>query len=1030
MLLLFCSILMAQDNPLANSSAMVISGHNRFTVLTPEMIRLEWSPTGHFEDHASFIFVNRKLDVPKFTVKEDSIRINIETEKLRINYLKGSGKFTESNLEVTFFLNNKTIEWRPGMGDSLNLRGTTRTLDGWNGGNISDLEPGLISRKGWAFIDDSQGLLFDNSDWPWVLERPSEDKQDWYFLGYGHNYKKCLADFNKVAGEIPIPPKFAFGYWWSRYWVYSDSELRELVQNFKSYNIPIDVLIIDMDWHETYGLTWSNKKLDPFGQAVGWTGYTWNRSLFPEPEKFLSWTESRKLKTALNLHPASGISPMEEKYEAFAKALGFDTGKKEYIPFQLENKNWATIYFNVLLKPFEEKGIDFWWLDWQQWPESKSIKGLSNTWWLNYTFFTHMEKSGKRPVLFHRWGGLGNHRYQIGFSGDAIVSWESLKFQPFFTATASNVGYGYWSHDIGGHNPLDIPTEAELYLRWIQFGVFSPILRTHATKSNVMERRFWMFPEHFSMMQEAINLRYALVPYIYSCAAKANQTGISICRPMYYEWPEKKQAYDFTGQYYFGDDMIIAPVCEEIKDRDRLATQKIWLPEGRWYSMFTDELVAGDTVTEGKFALDEIPVYIKAGAIIPMYPTIKNLQDRNDTVVLLITPGGEGNTTIYEDDGNTQDYLKGEYTTTGIQSFRNTDNTKLTIRINPSEGHYKGMQINKFWEIRVPVSLPPKKIDVDGLDCSYSQEKCSGFWTYHAKELMVIIKTLSLSTDKPHIIELSYDTSLEKQITICNRKSAEFRRLSHVIKEMKHNCGSDFFIPDRVYSLDQTHRRIEYDPNTARQEIESFTLLYKSLPDSLSKLFSSNPQELQRNIRYLSFGVTEQDRKEEQESLRQIRMKEDRVKIKFPYSREYPAQGITTLIDGKKGSLRYFDQCWQGYHGVDLEISIDLEQSFRVKEIQAGFIENQGSWIFLPSELEVWLSDNGSDYELSERLVNPAPDKSQEVKIKRYLLNADRNARYVKLIARNIKECPSWHQGFGEKAWLFSDEIEIIKSDP
>ena len=149
--------------------------------------------------------------------------------------------------------------------DPLNLKGTIRTLDGWNGGSLDNLEEGLLSRSGWALVDDSETNLFDgNPDWNWVVTRPEGNRQDWYFFGYGHEYKKCLMDFTKIAGKIPMPPKFAFGYWWSRYWAYSDSELKELMNDFSStYNSlteklsSIDVCNEEQISNVTFGLSYS-----------------------------------------------------------------------------------------------------------------------------------------------------------------------------------------------------------------------------------------------------------------------------------------------------------------------------------------------------------------------------------------------------------------------------------------------------------------------------------------------------------------------------------------------------------------------------------------------------------------------------------------------------------------------------------------------------------------------------------------------------------------------------------------------------
>ncbi len=182
----------------------------------------------------------------------------------------GDGKFTAANLTITFTLNGKKVTWHPGTPDTGNLMGTTRTLDGALGAKTKEpIEPGLISRDGWTLVDDSTRPLFDsadfsfvngeNSPWPWVMERPAGDRQDWYFFGYGHDYKQALGDFILVAGRIPLPPRFAFGAWWSRYWAYSDQELDDLVRGFRQNDVPLDVFVIDMDWHLTFGPSGAGK---------------------------------------------------------------------------------------------------------------------------------------------------------------------------------------------------------------------------------------------------------------------------------------------------------------------------------------------------------------------------------------------------------------------------------------------------------------------------------------------------------------------------------------------------------------------------------------------------------------------------------------------------------------------------------------------------------------------------------------------------------------------------------------------------
>ena len=551
------STAIAQNDGHANSQAIVTQGDVRFTVLTPRLIRLEWDTSRRFNDQPSFVVINRKLAIPAFTKKTENGWLQITTSELELRYQLKSGKFNEQNLRITYRHPQNNFTWKPGMQEKDNLKGTYRTLDRFDG-NITDgnremkLEDGLLSKDGWHLIDDSKSFLFDKSDWDWVANRPEGDRQDWYFMGYGNGYKQALYDYSLIAGKVPLPPRFVFGYWWSRYWSYSDNEIRTLVGDFEKYNIPLDVLVIDMDWH-------SIEK-----DQLPWTGWTWNKRLFPDPDKSLAWLKSKNLKTTLNLHPADGIASYESQYPAFAKAMNVDTSTHATIPFEGSNKKFMKTLFDVVLHPMEKKGIDFWWLDWQQWPNDKKIPNLSNTWWLNYMFFSDKEKnSDKRPLMYHRWGGLGNHRYQIGFSGDAIISWKSLDYQPYFTNCASNVLYSYWSHDIGGHFFHDDKStiDPEMYARWMQYGALSPVFRTHSTKSAALKKELWNYKgEVYDALTNAVNLRYQLSPYIYTMARKTYDSSIALCRPMYYDYQEQPEAYEYSKQYMFGDNILVAPI--------------------------------------------------------------------------------------------------------------------------------------------------------------------------------------------------------------------------------------------------------------------------------------------------------------------------------------------------------------------------------------------------------------------------------------------------------------------------------------
>ncbi|HEY0592713.1 MAG TPA: TIM-barrel domain-containing protein, partial [Thermoanaerobaculia bacterium] len=734
-------------NPVADPRAVVVEGKARFTVLTPQLVRFEWAEDGTFEDRASLVFVNRRLPVPPFTTAREGGSLLVRTSRLTIRYTRSDGRFTAANLGAELELNGRPVTWSPGMEAKGNLQGTIRTLDGVKGS--APLGEGLVSRDGWVVVDDSERPLYDGSEWPWVMQRPAGARQDLYLFAHGHDYRAALRDFTLVAGKIPLPPRFAFGTWWSRYWAYTDTELAELVRGFQEHDIPLDVLVIDMDWHPTFGVRWWDNKKDQSGHTLGWTGYTWNPIYFPDPPKFLSWVHAQGLNTTLNMHPASGVQPHEAAYPEMARAMGIDPATQKYVPFDITDKRFAENYLKILHHPLERQGIDFFWLDWQQEHQTRT-PGVNPTWWLNYVHFTDMERRGKRPILFHRWGGLGNHRYQIGFSGDTVSVWESLAFQPYFTATAANVGYGYWSHDIGGHMRANLgakpvagaqdPGYPELYTRWIQWGAFSPILRTHTTKDPTSERRIWAYPaEHAAAMRDAYLLRYALIPYIYTAARNAYDTGISVVHPLYYDYPEADEAYAFRDEYLFGSDMLVAPVTTPVSDETKLAAKTIWLPPGTWIEWFSGETLEGPAKVERTFALDEIPVYVKAGAIIPMQPKMRNTAERGvDPLILTIVPGASGEGRVYEDAGSSLGYTRSEFAWTTVRHAARAGGERR-IEILPVEGRWPGMPASRAYEIRLEATLPPESVSVNGADVRFAPDQGAAGWRYDGATLATIV---------------------------------------------------------------------------------------------------------------------------------------------------------------------------------------------------------------------------------------------------------------------------------------------------
>ena len=851
----------SQDyEPKADDRAVVTIGNARFTVLTSRLIRMEWAEDGVFEDRATLGVVNRLLPVPEFKANKNSKRLVIRTSDLTLTY-KNTGKFSSDNLIVEFKLNGRKTRWAFGMSDEDNLLGTCRTLDLCDGETTMDpFDKGVASRAGWAVLDESGRHVFvpTGTDWgDWAEPRKEGvDRQDLYIFAYGHDYKAAVSDFSKIAGKTPMPPKYAFGYWWCRYWEYSDYEVRDLMHHFRDFSIPIDVFIIDMDWHET----WKDPKFagykDQSGQDLGWTGYTWKEDFFPKPENLLKDLHNLGVKTSLNIHPASGIQPFEEPYERMRKdylsrATVYDgpkdfireDGSDAFIPWCIDQREWADAYFNSVMHPMEKMGVDFWWLDWQQKRLNKEfIPGINQTFWINYVFFKDMEKRAKtegkyavRPMIYHRWGGIGSHRYQVGFSGDTYATWKVLGYLPWFTSTAANVGYGYWGHDIGGHmQPRGVKyTNPELYTRWMQSGVFTPIYKSHSTKDMSMEKRFWVFPDHFDAMREAIRLRYTLSPYIYTAARECYDTGISLCRPMYYDYPEAEEAYSFRQQFMFGDDIIATTVCEPVDSATGLAGRQMWMPAGSdWYDVSTGTTYKGGRTYDLHYTIFENPYFVRAGAIIPMaMPDIKSLQEQTDSYIIFVAPGdGQSETRLYEDDGSTQAYRE-EYAFTRIEKI--SDATGLILTVYPREGSYRGSKSTRTVRIVLDGGLPAQSVYVNSHAIPYTrfpeQYPDKSVWTYDGAALQTIINLVPAAAAEQTEVVVTYPGTNKADRALADGKKGLLRRITSLSEESKYMHAvyiNDWKqMPLGFIRAAGTGSHITEDPNNAAQYLRELDVM-------------------------------------------------------------------------------------------------------------------------------------------------------------------------------------------------------------
>ena len=655
----------------------------RITVLTDRLLRLEYSRQGQFPDSATQLAVNRHFPPVSFRVTEYEGKLVLTTSALRLTYdrrpFSPDGLMVEVNDRNSVF----SAVWHYGDPPQ-DLLGTARTLDGADG--PIPLEHGILSAEGWSVLSDRGSALMDETGA--VSPRPDPEGEDLYFFGYGRDYLGCLRDFYRLTGPTPLLPRFALGNWWSRYYRYSQAEYLQLMDRFAAENLPFTVSVIDMDWHVT--------DVDP-KYGTGWTGFTWNRDLFPDPDGFLQDLHRRGLRVTLNLHPADGVRAFEDCYKPFAAFMGVDQSHGDPIPFRLADPKFREGYFRFALRPLEDQGVDFWWIDWQQGTNSGAA-GLDPLWLLNHFQYLDHAARHDRGLLFSRYAGPGSHRYPVGFSGDTLVTWESLDFQPYFTANASNIGYGWWSHDIGGH--MGGFKDGEMALRWLQFGVFSPIMRLHSTNNRFNSKEPWRYgPEIAAAMGAFLRLRHRLIPYTYTMNRRAALESVPLCEPMYYRDPDQWEAYRVPNQYRFGSELLVCPITRPADRATGLGSVTAWLPQGRWVDFFTGLVYEGGRKLALHRPREVFPVLAKAGAIVPLDGRETGNDTGNPPVLELnVFAGADGSFSLWEDDGVGDGRDPARWAET-VLTFTWGETARLTIA--PARGNTAALPQNRSYRLRL-----------------------------------------------------------------------------------------------------------------------------------------------------------------------------------------------------------------------------------------------------------------------------------------------------------------------------------------
>ncbi len=645
--------LIVKTSPLAKKENIIRYGHYRLTLLEDRLFRLEHSEQDLFRDAATQAVWYRDLPaVPHKKHMRDG-RLVVDTGAIKI-------VLTEKREDCRVISDGKRLP----ITNEANLQGTYRTLDCCDGDHQTifygqpehppvkvNLGTGVCSKSGLALFDDASSLtLADDGE----FKPEYGNGTDEYVFVYGHDYRAAIRALYRITGATPLLPRFALGNWWSRYHPYTDREYLQLLNRFEDHRIPLTVATVDMDWHASNNTALTKKyhldeldKDEYVGGSPGWTGYTWNTDLFPDHKAFLKAVKDRHLQITLNLHPADGIRFWEYCYEPMAKAMGIDPESKKRVKFTIGDPNFINHYFSDMHKPLEKEGVDFWWIDWQQ-GEKSEVKGLDPLWSLNHYHYLDDAKGHSAPLILSRYGGIGSHRYPVGFSGDTLMTWKTLDFLPYFTANATNVGYTWWSHDIGGHMLGEV--NFELYVRHLQFGAFSPINRLHSSDAPSVSKEPWYYMNGSGLVAENyLRLRHAMIPYLYTANYRTHTEGRAIVEPLYYVF-DQKQAYSYKNEYFFGSEMLVSPVTTPAK-ADGFARVDTWIPEGKWTDFFTGdvyEIPAGGKKVTLLRSLDHIPVLVRDGGVIPLSGDEGNDCNNPHKMIVAVFEGTH-TYTLYED---------------------------------------------------------------------------------------------------------------------------------------------------------------------------------------------------------------------------------------------------------------------------------------------------------------------------------------------------------------------------------------------
>ena len=645
--------------------ACVKGSKYRISVLTERVVRIEYNPNGVFVDEPTELVVNRNVGVPAFTLRQVQNTIEIDTKYFRLTYVKeqpleGNNFNPGKNLKITLVSKkdkDRERDWYYKHPEVRNMKGN---VCGFDVPLNSAFERGLYSIEGFASFNDSNNKIVSPDGT--LVDRPA-GHIDVYVFMYDTDFKEALVDYFKITGFPELLPRYALGNWWSRNLNYNQETIFDLVKKFEKKRIPLSVIALDNGWH--YTEVGDKKDLK--------SGFTFNKGLFSNPQDTIKKLHEKNIRVGLCVNPKDGFYPHEAFYPKAAEYLGIKDNS--IIKFDPLNPKILDIYFKLFLHPLEALGVDFFWNDYVD------NKNVTNMWAMpHYMYHDSDRNPNKRGLILSRGSIVAPQRYPILYGGPSEITWEDLAKQVFTYINASNLGISWLSLDVGG-NRGGIE-ESELYIRSVELGCFSPILRFHSEGGHYYKKEPWSWEaKTTNIVADYLRLRHRLIPYLYTEAYNYSKVGVPIIQPFYYNYPWCYDDELYKNQFYFGSQLLVCPILNKKDPIMSRTVHRFYMPDGIWYDFFTGKKFPGGKKYISFFREEDYPVFAMAGSIIPL----SNKSDMNNVglakeMEIHIFPGVSNMYTLYEDDGITSLYKEGYYLKTSIDYNYLKSNYTVIIR--------------------------------------------------------------------------------------------------------------------------------------------------------------------------------------------------------------------------------------------------------------------------------------------------------------------------------------------------------------